>query len=241
MTTEPHDTMTLAKVEPSTGGFEITYDNGWSFWLKEQYEPAAPHGLTPQVGDTVWQWPRNGIGRPVRGLAINGTVLYYETEAEYDERTDREHAEADAKRKAEFEATGHIPLDQQYESLPPSFKARLDRFRAGNADFRWKFEAYELACCVDAVKIAEHFGNLDAVKSWHGLVNPWNNGIGHEEYMRVSKEIGMSDGHSGNSEAVAVRLAMEFLTDPWLPAHSHGAMVALVGCDDYGCTHPEAR
>ena len=54
-------------------------------------------------------------------------------------------------------------LDAKYKKLPAVFKKRLKIFRDSNPNFRWEYEAYEMTCCVDAVKIAK------AVKTVKGL------------------------------------------------------------------------
>lgn len=116
-------------------------------------------------------------------------------------------------------------MDKRVAALPEVFRARIQKFRKTNKDFRWKFEGYELFTCEEAIKIAAHCKTLDKVKAFHEL--PW------EEQQKA----GISDQHSGNTFGMSCRLAMWFLTQPENVTKEHGALVGLVGCENYGCPH----
>ncbi len=197
----PGRTTLVASVDP--GGF--TDADGWS--LGSNGVDLVSLGVQP--GDLVEQWGR-GIGHTVRGCALGGRVLWYRTEAEEQARHEQWVADKDAADRQRFE-DHRAELDAKYAALPDVFQRRLDRFRAGNPDFRWQFEGYEMAACEAALIIAES-GEKDPRLDALGL--------------------------SGNQFGFAKRLAHWFLTEPENVVLEHGAMVPLVGCVAYGCTHP---
>ena len=118
-------------------------------------------------------------------------------------------------------------LDTAYNDLPPEFKARIDKFRQTNPDFRWRFETYEMSCCVDAANIATKLKTVEEIEKWKEL-----------PYKEQIKRVAIFDGHSGNSFGCAVGLAKAWLQDPKLVILMHGALTPLTGCEDYGCPHP---
>ena len=71
----------ITKVEPQerTGGWSITFDDGWSFWVDAQ----SP--VEPKPGMTARMYGK-GIGSAVRGLFLDDVKVYYWTEAEYAEK-----------------------------------------------------------------------------------------------------------------------------------------------------------
>jgi len=196
----------------------FTGADGWSFGL---------HGLTNvKVGDRVEMWGK-GIGYTVRGLAIADTLAFYRTEDEQRAHDEMERRKTDARRVERY-VDNRSEQDAKYDALPEVFRRRIDRFRAGNPEFRWEFEPYELMVCGDAVKIVGHCdGDVDRIKSFYRA--PWG------EHLAA----GLDAGHSGNSMGCAFHLAALYATDPEMVVGAHGALVPLVGCRDYGCTHGE--
>lgn len=214
--TDENDAIT--HYELHTGDAGLTIDNpGWE----------------PRVGQAVRYY--GGLGRPVRGVVIDGREAYYRTPEEEAERHRKWVEEKNEKDKAEFEAR-RTELDAQYESLPKEFKARIDKFRNTNPDFRWRFEQYEMMCCLDAVKIAE----------WaKTTLEPSQSMVTFQSmsYEKQSELVALTDGHSGNSFGFACRLAYWYVTKPEVVVLEHGALTPLVGCEEYGCPHanyPEA-
>lgn len=191
-------------------------------------------GIVPKVGDTIKIWGR--FGRTIRGMEINGTLLFFKTE----EQEQVEHQRAVAKKEAEDAQAWQDDTDNQrtvYESelasLPQVFQDRIKKFRDNNPDFDWKHGPYELSPCVDAVKIAE----------WVKTQDPKDADEIFEQIKRIEepevwKAIGMFDGHSGNTAGMAKRLAYLYLTDPETVVLEHAAISPLLGCDVVGCPHP---
>lgn len=181
----------------------------------------------PQVGQ-IARYYGKGFGYGVRGVAIDGRVAYYETEQEYAARVRREQQERDAGQKAAADAR-RPEADAEVAKLPPCFRKRIERFRRNNLDFYWQHEPYEMAACMDAVKIADALRGdddpLDSLQTFHAL--PW------EEQKRVVPEL--SDGHSGNTFGMACRLARHYLVDDRLVFAEHAAIAVLVGCEEAGC------
>lgn len=208
----------------SLDGGAIKRSDGWSFCI----DPAWP--VQPRVGSRLRFYGR-GIGFPVRGLYIDGRCAYYRTEAEEREKGERDQADRDAAAKADFEAR-RATLDAEYAALPPHFQRRIDRFRRdGGPDWRWQYEAYEMSCCTDAVRMATALGSVEALATFREL--PWD-----EQIKAVP---GLFDGHSGNSFGFAMRLARWHMTKPENVEREHGALVPLVGCERYGCKHTPSR
>lgn len=206
----------VTSVEPSGDDWMIGSEEGWSFWIKSKY------GVRPKTGDVVRMYGR-GFGHPVRGIDLNGRSLYYETEAEYRARAEREIEERNAAKKAEWEGRRE-EMDRRLASLPLPFQMRVCRFRKNNPDFGWEYESYEMASCVDAVKIAAALNDASEIETFHAL--PW------EEQKKVVP--GLDSGHSGNTFGMAVRLAHHFMTNPDYVWMDHAAIAPLVGCE-CGC------
>lgn len=74
----------IDKAESQPGGWAITRADHWSLFC-----PAFV-GATPKAGDTLRIYGR-GIGYPFRGLFVNGTRVFYRTEAE-----DKDHREIES-------------------------------------------------------------------------------------------------------------------------------------------------
>ena len=218
----PYETFPVERVEDGGDSWVITTDKCMVFGgLRKSY------GIEPKVGDMAGFYGR-GFGSTVRGLAINGVVAYYRTEAEQHALDLQEQAKRDTDRRAEFEQN-RAKMDAEYDALPEVFRRRLDKFRNTNPEFRWRFEEYEMCCCKDALKIAAAVKTVEAVQKFHDATS--------EEQERLVPD--MDKGHSGNSFGFACRLAYLYLTDPELVVKEHGALTPLVGCKTYGCPHPE--
>ena len=129
----------------------------------------------------------------------------------------------DEKKRAVFEESRES-MDAQYEALPRIFRERLDKFRRNNPDFRWKYEPYELFVCEEAVRIAEELETPDEVVAF-----------GKMTYEEQKARVTLSDGHSGNTFGMVMRLAYLFLSDEAGVEQMHGALAPLVGSEEYGC------
>jgi hypothetical protein len=124
----------------------FTQVDGWSFGIRKEWS------VSIKVGD-VARFYGKGIGSVVRGLDINGVQCYYRTKKQQAEENARWIAQRKAEQKAEFEKN-KASLDEKYRCLPEVFQRRIDKFRANNPDFRWKYESYEIFCCEQANLIA---------------------------------------------------------------------------------------
>lgn len=215
-----YEDTTIASVEPESDGWGITRDDGWSFYVPNKY------GVEPKVGERV-RFYGDGIGRPVRGLAIDGRVLYYRTEDEERAKFEREMAEMDAKRRQDFEEN-RAEHDARIAALPLAFQRRLAKFQQTDPDWRWRHEGYELFTCEQAVLIAETLKSPEAVVEFQKA--DWA-----DQQALVP---GLSDGHSGNTFGMACRLAVWYLQRPALVILEHGTLTLLEGCERFGCPHP---
>ncbi len=204
-------------VDHGDGGWTVTFDGGWCC--------DAPAGdIEPKVGDVFRTYGR--MGRPFHGQALNGTLLWYETIEEQDEKRRQMLADMDAKRRANF-AANKEQLDRDYDGLPPLFKMRIDRFRKANPDFRWEYESYEMFTCTQAVLLAGWAAELEAPAQ---AIDEWNALPDKDQLEAIP---GWSDGHSGNTHECAVALAKQYVTNRERVAIMPGAMSPLVGTADY--------
>jgi len=177
---------------------------------------------TPQAGQIV-RFYGKGFGYTVRGISIEDVIFYYRTP----EEAAADHAAwckaEEDKKKAVFKKEKKN-MDAVFNALPPVFQQRVERFRQGNPDFRWEFEAYELFCCTEAIKIAEKFKTVAAIDNFRQM-----------PVDAQMKMVNMSNGHSGNTFGCATLLAKLYVSEPELVVKLHGALTPLVGCEAYGC------
>lgn len=211
----------IESVRESGDYYELTHNGAWVIGC-----PKVDGLPTPQVGETIRTYGR-GIGSPVRGIVVNGRVYRYQTEAEQQAEHEQWCRDQEAKREQEFNEK-HEETDRRIAALPLVFRERLDKFqRDGGQKFRRDYEGYELFCCEQAVVIADALKTEAAIAAWRDL--PWG--------VQQTQVPGLSDQHSGNTFGAACALARFYVTKPEFVAKMHGALVPLVGCDDYGCKH----
>lgn len=215
---------TLTKVSPEHGGYyDVTSTTGWSCGVPAKY------GVVPNVGDTFVTW--GAIGRPIRGMSLNGRVLYYRTPAEQEIENAREIDKMKAERVGEYEGK-RTEFDARVTALPDVLRQRVEAFREfGGDDWRYAFEPYELMCCEQAEKMARRFRHGDAIKAFAKMPP--------DEQRRALPEL--DEGHSGNSFSFSVRLAWLYVEHPEAVIKEHGAMCPLAGCDAYGCWARRAK
>jgi hypothetical protein len=213
---------TIKELRESRSGWSITTSEGSGFFLSRD---ALNGAAAPKVGDAITLYTHRGM--MIRGIDLRGEPLFYKTQAELDHEQEEWVANNKTEKKERFEKNRR-KLDRQFAALPDVFQRRISWFRAWNPDFRWENEAYEMVCCVDAVKIAEAMRTPKGVERFRKA--------SHKKQRELVPDF--DDGHSGNSFGMAVRLAWLYLTDPLLVFAEHGALTPLVGCDDYGCVHP---
>jgi hypothetical protein len=221
---DPFDAMyeeePIVEVTESPEGWEIKRESGWIFWVPRE------HGVEPHVGD-IGRFYGRGIGYLVRGLLLNGKVVFYRTEDEQRAKSDREVEQREVEQRQKFEAD-RADHDRRIAALPDVFQERIARFQGGSPDFRWRFEGYELSTCEQAVAIADALKTPDAIIAFFDLPSD-------EQKSAVPD---LSDDHSGNTFGCACRLARWYVERPELVVLDHGALTPLVGCEEYGCPHP---
>ena len=225
------DEAEITAVEDGKEYWGLSFDSGgWSL--------AKSYGREPKVGDKISI--RTAQGSKVVGCKINGEMVFNKT----DEEVDEEHAAFVAKMKADrlvaFEKE-KPDLDRRYAALPRLFQLRIDKFRANNPNFRPEFEAYEMFCCDEAVKIATALGahGRHAPEGADDLQDIFTNfkNLSYEEQKKLT---GLDDGHSGNTFGIAVHLAYLYLKTPENVPKLHGALATLVGSQEYGCVPKDA-
>lgn len=209
----------IETVTETANGWEVTFDGSMVLFVPNEQCKAAP-----QPGETLRTYGR-GFGFIVRGIAINGRVYRYRTEAE-DAQDHRDMvARQKAEKAADYEAK-RADFDARVAALPEQFRTRIERFRdLGGNEWRYEFEPYELFTCEQAAVIAEAVITVDELAVFCKLSY-------EEQRLRVPK---LDGGHSGNTFGMACQLARCLIEQPELLPKMHGAMCALVGCQEYGC------
>lgn len=218
----------IETVEANEHGFIITFDGGWCFGGVTRKMIEAAGADEPKVGDSfrIYGNPH----RSVRGVMLNGVMLYYRTDVAEAAKRHRDQLAEDAKKQAQADHNREA-YDAERATMPEVFQRRLARFEKANPLWRRDFESYELSCCRDALLIAAALKTAEAVVGFSKM--KWA-----EQQAAVP---GLFDGHSGNSFGFSVRLAHDYLTDPERVVQEHGALCALVGCKDYGDEGKEGR
>jgi hypothetical protein len=213
----------------SSGGWSMGLGDGGGFFCPQD-SPVEPRpGMTARLYG-------KGLGYVVRGLFLDGHRVFYRTEAEQAEEDRRQAEDRDKERRYDFEKN-RADLDRRFAALPEVFRRRIARFRAGCPSFRWEYEPYELFVCEQAVEIAKELDGGDPHVN-RGAFEMFRSMTFEEQKARVPA---LSDDHSGNTFGCACALALAYLTNPESVAVMHGAMVPLVGCEAYGCTHGPAE
>lgn len=210
----------IKEVSYHEGSYSITMEGGIGFGFKGSYLGTR---TPPGVGDMIRVYA--GWGSTIRGVDLRGEPVFYKTPAQLEEEHKQWVADLHERKRREFEEQRE-KLDADYESLPPEFQRRISWFRDHNPDFRWDCEAYEMICCVDAMKIVNAVETIDGLNDFKDL-----------PYEEQSK-IGIDPGHSGNTFGMTLRLARLYLMDPILVVAEHAAMSPLSGCEKIGCHHP---
>lgn len=199
------------------GSFSVTSSDGWSCTV------GAKYGVEPKVGDSFVTW--GSIGRPIRGMALNGAILYYRSPDEQKVEDQKQSEKYKADKVAEYEGK-RAEWDARAAALPEPLRARVEGFRAHGGDaWRWSYEPYEMACCEESARLYARFKTGDEVKAFSKL----------EYAEQKAAHPNMDDGHSGNTLGMSIRLAWLLAEKPELLPQEHGAMCPFVGCEDYGC------
>lgn len=217
---EYEDTI-IVRVDRDDAGWMITGDHGWSFGF-------ADTGVAPKVGSVARFYGR-GIGFVVRGLVIDGQVIFYRTPDEDRQRHAQWVRDLDAGKRRRF-AEQEADLDRRVAALPTVFTKRIERFRRNNPDFRWEWEAYELVICETAVLLAQAYILPHQIEINASL-----------PFAALKANIpDLDDGLSGNQFDLAVRLAKVYRDNPLLVPAQHAGMCPIVGCRESGCQPKES-
>jgi hypothetical protein len=191
----------------------------------------------PEIGDKVAIY--GSFGYPIRGLFIRKTdgwhCVYYRTPEEQEKHHQKEVAASELKEREAYEQK-RPGIEARIAALPPEFRARFDRFNAGSSSFCWKFSEYELFGCEQAVAFAAICPTIEALEAFRELDSSQQRAMLPEGPQRDA-----FSGHSGNTFGFAVRMAAIYLKAPENVERMHGALVPLVGCEAYGCTHEASK
>lgn len=208
---------TITRVEPNRAGdgWMLSFEDSTCIGLaREDFDVDVPPDLMPRRGDTVRLYGP-GIGYEVHGVDLNGRRLWHRTQAERQERHERWVADWRRQLREQFDRD-RDELDAKVAALSAPLRARIERGRSENPDFRWKCEAYELVACVDAGRIVaylrrEHGWTTDTVPEEQAreAVQAFKNLSWTEQRARIPE---LDDRHTGNTFGGACGLAHALLT-----------------------------
>lgn len=195
---EPHYDAEVEAADYDGKGTTITCD-GLTTYLE---------GREVKEGDTITYWDGNDqllLRSERHGWAHNGQLVEWLTPFERIAKRVQWLAKYDRDRRDRLER-GAEKRHRDYSALPAPLKARIDRFVAAKPDF-WMNGDYELFCCTEAAKIADHLRpRVEAgekadvvVREFYDL--PWDEQV----------KVGIDAGHSGNTFGGACALARALL------------------------------
>lgn len=203
----PYEDVAIVEIQSTPDGWHCTGDSGWTMFVPSLpitlYGRTLREPIVPNVGDRMRLY--GSFGHEVEGIQINDAVVFYRDQAQREAHRRRWLEDHDARQRREF-ALSKPKLDADFDALPDVLKARIQRFRDENPDFRVKDESYELFVCTEAVKIADSLAGLvggetptpaDVIKAFHD--KPWQ-----EQKQLVPA---LDEGHSGNTFGGACMLA----------------------------------
>jgi len=205
----------ITKVEAEESGYAVNFGSHVFFLQNGQ----NPKGLVPRVGDQI---SVKIAGNFVAGVRLNDQDVFDMTDAEIAEESLRLAQEVDRQRRELFEKM-QPELDQDYAALAPEFRSRIDRFRGNNPDFRWKYEAYEMAVTKAAASIAAKYGSEDAIVQFKKLK--------YEDQLKAVPEL---FDFSGHMVAFACLLAGCYVVAPHEVINVPGSLAPMIGMKEYG-------
>jgi hypothetical protein len=198
----PYEDTTVKDVEASDDGWWVTGNDGWTVFVPRLGIDGRTD-VEPKVGDRLCLY--GSFGHEIEGVRLNDHVVFYRDSAQREAHRRRWLEDYDARQRREF-TVRQGALDAEFAALPDLLKARIQRFREEDPQFRVKGEGYEMFACTEAAKIADALAPRDVlpdidpeavVKEFYDL--PW------EEQKRVVP--GLDNGHSGNTFGGACMLA----------------------------------
>lgn len=154
----------IKSVKSVEAGWSITMEDGWSFYIR------AEHGVEPKPGMTIRQYGK-GIGFPIRGVYLDGELVYYQSENDHREQSERDMYGADAADWLSRWDSGETVHTIEMGGLGPGYEqcihitaAEILRFMLDNkldADSWSDAEAWE----ADREKMDTHLFGLDLISS----------------------------------------------------------------------------
>lgn len=202
------------EVETARGtgnGWEISWSGGTTAFVLYDGE------IKP--GDIVTWYPSAKLGARHYGWALNGELIEWATPWERLSRDIEVWAERD-RRQREGLDTLIEEMDAAYEALPEPFKARIDRFRAEDPNFRLNGERYEMAAVGDAPKVAEALkpqiealaiSREDDEEAWLKAVADIFDEFRDQPFDKTKEMVpDLQEGHSGNTFGGAVGLGYRY-------------------------------
>lgn len=143
------ENITIKNVTKNEDGFFIEGVEGRVFFLPKE----KTGEITPKIGDSLTLYTYCGCF--IRGVKLNSTSLFYQTE----EELQKEHQEVANHQQQKLEEAykyNQADYDKVFAFLPKLLQYRIELFRKFSPDFRLKDEGYELSTVFLANKIYHH-------------------------------------------------------------------------------------
>ncbi len=168
----------------------------------------AKYGVEPKLGDEVILHTVNGS--MVRGVEINGSKVFYKTDADLENEHKEFVANLRKKREEEF-LKNKDKLDADFDSLPKLFQEKIQKNRDSDPNYRIESESYDMFCYTQALEIAKNLPKFkdipdidvkERVKKFYEM--------SFEDQLKAIPTL--NDGHSGNTFLVSCNLAAQYLS-----------------------------
>ena len=183
---------------------EIDDDNDcWLLKVSDGGHISCPKikNFTPAVG-MLAKFYGKGTGYTVRGIEIDGHIMFYRTEKEADQ-DHKEWCESRKRERIEYYNRNVEKYQEDYKNLPKYFQERMDRLIAKSPNDRHDWEPYELFILLQAAGIAKYLKSVEAIEEWKKF------SFDKQKEMVPT----LDDGHSGNTYGCAVGFAKLFLKE----------------------------
>ncbi len=221
------------------GRYGPYYDIGWTQDVCDNLSESFYSGVTVadaektlgralKVGD--WMRVYGGVGFPVRGVAVAGKVLWYQSEEDLDFQREVRTIVEEGFRRYRFERM--LPeWSARITALPKPLVTKMARIMANRPDRIHRTVPYELFCCEQAAALYRYFPHEQAIYQWAGT----------DEEERLDYDIPgfLPLAHSDNTFGHSVMIARMLHSMPELVPDMHAAMADLIGCEDAGCHRKE--
>lgn len=197
----------IERVEIEDDGAEITYDNGFTFFVSN----SELDGFVPVVGDPLVLTTRNFSN--VLGIIIDGRVIRRKTEAQFQEEHEQWKKNLRLERLERYLKEGPA-LKERARRLHPLLAARMERFSREKGEEFWIEDAsYEMACLEGADALLRKTEEMEPKSAIKWIEEWWDiNSDKHDPPYDYKKQMELvpdfGEDHSGFTASAAKGMAI---------------------------------